>query len=132
MAPTVLLPLPDTPATIRIISWQSTRAHQPAGPPSRTEAGRHAAHQTASLAEMAPGRSRGACRPRGARPVRPGTFALTSPIDLAPLPARGVIRDYTAHGNLTLHGTTRGRGHPHRRARRRADPGGGPDPGAVR
>jgi polyisoprenoid-binding protein YceI len=35
------------------------------------------------------------------------TFALTSPIDLAPLPAGGVIRDYTAHGNLTLHGTTR-------------------------
>jgi len=35
------------------------------------------------------------------------TFALTSPIDLAPLPADGVIRDYTAHGNLTLHGTTR-------------------------
>jgi len=36
-----------------------------------------------------------------------GTFTLTSPIDLAPLPASGVIRDYTAHGNLTLHGTTR-------------------------
>ena len=36
-----------------------------------------------------------------------GTFTLTSPIDLAPLPADGVIRDYTAHGNLTLHGTTR-------------------------
>ena len=35
------------------------------------------------------------------------TFALTSPIDLAPLPADGVIRDYTAHGTLTLHGTTR-------------------------
>jgi polyisoprenoid-binding protein YceI len=35
------------------------------------------------------------------------TFALTSPIDLAPLPDGGVIRDYTAHGNLTLHGTTR-------------------------
>jgi polyisoprenoid-binding protein YceI len=36
-----------------------------------------------------------------------GTFALTSPIDLAPLPAGGVIKDYTAHGRLTLHGTTR-------------------------
>jgi polyisoprenoid-binding protein YceI len=35
------------------------------------------------------------------------TFALTSPIDLAPLPAGGVIKDYTAHGRLTLHGTTR-------------------------
>jgi len=36
-----------------------------------------------------------------------GTFALTSAIDLAPLPATGVIKDYTAHGRLTLHGTTR-------------------------
>jgi polyisoprenoid-binding protein YceI len=36
-----------------------------------------------------------------------GTFTLTSPIDLAPLPASGVIRDYTAHGKLTLHGATR-------------------------
>ena len=36
-----------------------------------------------------------------------GTFALTSPIDLAPLPAAGVIKSYTAHGKLTLHGTTR-------------------------
>jgi len=36
-----------------------------------------------------------------------GTFTLTSPIDLGSLPATGVIRDYTAHGNLTLHGTTR-------------------------
>jgi polyisoprenoid-binding protein YceI len=36
-----------------------------------------------------------------------GTFTLTSPIDLAPLPAAGVIKDYTAHGRLTLHGTTR-------------------------
>jgi polyisoprenoid-binding protein YceI len=35
------------------------------------------------------------------------TFALTSPIDLTPLPGSGVIRQYTAHGNLTLHGTTR-------------------------
>jgi polyisoprenoid-binding protein YceI len=34
------------------------------------------------------------------------TFALTSPIDLTPLPADGVITHYTAHGNLTLHGTT--------------------------
>jgi polyisoprenoid-binding protein YceI len=36
-----------------------------------------------------------------------GTFALTSPIDLAPLPTGGVIKSYTAHGKLTLHGTTR-------------------------
>lgn len=36
-----------------------------------------------------------------------GTFILTSPIDLAPLPAGGVIKDYTTHGRLTLHGTTR-------------------------
>jgi polyisoprenoid-binding protein YceI len=36
-----------------------------------------------------------------------GTFTLTAPIHLSSLPAVGVIRDYTAHGNLTLHGTTR-------------------------
>ncbi len=36
-----------------------------------------------------------------------GTFTLTSPIDLAPLPAAAVIKDYTAHGRLTLHGATR-------------------------
>jgi polyisoprenoid-binding protein YceI len=36
-----------------------------------------------------------------------GTFTLTSPIDLAPLPAGGAIKDYTAHGRLTLHGATR-------------------------
>jgi polyisoprenoid-binding protein YceI len=36
-----------------------------------------------------------------------GTFALTSPISLAPVPAGGVIKDYTTHGSLTLHGTTR-------------------------
>jgi polyisoprenoid-binding protein YceI len=36
-----------------------------------------------------------------------GTFTLTSPIDLAPLPAGGAIKSYTAHGQLTLHGTTR-------------------------
>jgi polyisoprenoid-binding protein YceI len=36
-----------------------------------------------------------------------GTFTLTSPIDLAPLPATGVIKSYTAHGKLMLHGTTR-------------------------
>jgi polyisoprenoid-binding protein YceI len=35
------------------------------------------------------------------------TFTLTSSVNLAPLPADGVIKDYTAHGNLTLHGTTR-------------------------
>jgi polyisoprenoid-binding protein YceI len=36
-----------------------------------------------------------------------GTFTLTAPISLAPLPPGGVIKSYTAHGNLTLHGTTR-------------------------
>lgn len=36
-----------------------------------------------------------------------GTFALTSPVDLAPLPAAGTVKTYTAHGKLTLHGTTR-------------------------
>jgi polyisoprenoid-binding protein YceI len=36
-----------------------------------------------------------------------GTFTLTSPIDLAPLPATGVIKSYTATGKLTLHGVTR-------------------------
>jgi polyisoprenoid-binding protein YceI len=36
-----------------------------------------------------------------------GTFALTRPIDLAPLPATGVIKSYTATGKLTLHGATR-------------------------
>jgi polyisoprenoid-binding protein YceI len=35
------------------------------------------------------------------------TFALTSAIELAPLPASGVIKDYTAHGRLMLHGSTR-------------------------
>jgi len=36
-----------------------------------------------------------------------GTFTLTSPIALAPLPASGVIKSYTAQGKLMLHGTTR-------------------------
>ena len=36
-----------------------------------------------------------------------GTFTLTSPIVLAPLPATGVIKSYTATGKLTLHGATR-------------------------
>ncbi len=36
-----------------------------------------------------------------------GTFTLTGPIDLAPLPAAAAIKTYTAHGRLTLHGTTR-------------------------
>jgi polyisoprenoid-binding protein YceI len=36
-----------------------------------------------------------------------GTFTLTSPIDLAPLPSAGTVKRYTAHGKLTLHGTTR-------------------------
>jgi polyisoprenoid-binding protein YceI len=33
-----------------------------------------------------------------------GTFVLTKPINLAPLPAVGAIKSYTATGNLTLHG----------------------------
>lgn len=36
-----------------------------------------------------------------------GTFTLTREIGLAPVPAAGVIRSYTAHGRLTLHGITR-------------------------
>ena len=36
-----------------------------------------------------------------------GTFTLTKPIDLAPLPAVGTIKSYTATGHLTLHGQTR-------------------------
>jgi polyisoprenoid-binding protein YceI len=36
-----------------------------------------------------------------------GAFTLTSPIDLAPVPATGVVTSYTARGKLTLHGTTR-------------------------
>ena len=35
------------------------------------------------------------------------TFTLTRPIALAPVPAAGAVRDYTASGRLTLHGTTR-------------------------
>lgn len=36
-----------------------------------------------------------------------GTLKLTRPITLAPLPAGGVIRTYTATADLTLHGHTR-------------------------
>lgn len=36
-----------------------------------------------------------------------GTFALTKPIALGTLPAVGVIKSYSATGNLTLHGHTR-------------------------
>ncbi len=36
-----------------------------------------------------------------------GTFTLTSPISLASLPATGVVRSYTAHGTLALHGNSR-------------------------
>ena len=36
-----------------------------------------------------------------------GSFALTRPITLAPVPAAGAIRNYTATGKLTLHGHTR-------------------------
>jgi len=36
-----------------------------------------------------------------------GTFSLTRPISLAPLPAVGTVRTYRATGDLTLHGHTR-------------------------
>src|ERR1022692_1223654 len=36
-----------------------------------------------------------------------GTFALTRPISLAPLPATGKVRTYSATGLLTLHGHSR-------------------------
>src|SRR5450759_1597541 len=36
-----------------------------------------------------------------------GTFTLTSPISLSPLPAEGAIKTSSATGNLTLHGRTR-------------------------
>jgi polyisoprenoid-binding protein YceI len=36
-----------------------------------------------------------------------GSFELTSPITLTPLPAAGAIKDYTARGRLDLHGVTR-------------------------
>lgn len=36
-----------------------------------------------------------------------GTLTLTRPITIAPLPVAGVIKKYTASGNLTLHGHTR-------------------------
>ena len=36
-----------------------------------------------------------------------GTFTLTRPISLAPVPAAGVIKTYTATGRLTLHAHTR-------------------------
>jgi polyisoprenoid-binding protein YceI len=36
-----------------------------------------------------------------------GTLTLTAPIDLAPVPAKSVIRTYHATGTLTLHGHTR-------------------------
>lgn len=35
------------------------------------------------------------------------TFTLTRPIDLAPLPATGAIKTYSAAGSLVLHGHTR-------------------------
>ena len=36
-----------------------------------------------------------------------GTFTLTRPISLAPVPAAGVVRTYSVTGKLTLHGHTR-------------------------
>ena len=35
------------------------------------------------------------------------TFELTTPIDLAPVPAEGVVAKYAATGKLMLHGTTK-------------------------
>jgi len=35
------------------------------------------------------------------------TFALTQPIDLAPLPKQGVVKNYSATGKLMVHGTTK-------------------------
>ena len=34
------------------------------------------------------------------------TFTLTKPIDLAPIPKDGVVKNYSATGKLTMHGTT--------------------------
>ena len=36
-----------------------------------------------------------------------GSFTLTRPISLAPVPAAGTVKRYTATGKLTLHGQTR-------------------------
>jgi polyisoprenoid-binding protein YceI len=36
-----------------------------------------------------------------------GTFTLTRGISLAPIPAANTVKDFTAYGNLTLHGTTK-------------------------
>jgi polyisoprenoid-binding protein YceI len=36
-----------------------------------------------------------------------GSFTLTRPISLTPLPAAGTVRQYTATGKLTMHGHTR-------------------------
>lgn len=36
-----------------------------------------------------------------------GTFTLTSPVSLAPVPMDGVTATYSAKGNLMLHGTTK-------------------------
>src|SRR6202008_505993 len=35
------------------------------------------------------------------------TFTLTEPIDLAPIPKDGVVKNYSATGKLTMHGTTK-------------------------
>ena len=35
------------------------------------------------------------------------TFTLTKPIDLAPIPKDGVVKNYSATGKLTMHGTTK-------------------------
>lgn len=35
------------------------------------------------------------------------TFKLTKPIDLAPVPKDGVVKHYSATGELTMHGTTK-------------------------
>ncbi len=36
-----------------------------------------------------------------------GTFMLTRPVSLGPLPATGVVKSYPVTGDLTLHGRTR-------------------------
>lgn len=43
----------------------------------------------------------------GNGPAQPSLFTLTRPIALAPLPAAGTIKTYSATGHLTLHGQTR-------------------------
>jgi polyisoprenoid-binding protein YceI len=70
-----------------------------------------AGHFTAAMASITSDQSQRDVQFRGRimdTAVYPtGTLALTRPITLAPLPAAGVIKTYTASANLTLHGHTR-------------------------